>query len=560
MPELNNIDLLSSVSDAIITITNEDIVFFWNRSAQNILGWKENEAIGKKLSALIVPPDKLAEKAKLEEDAKSGNIINGIKTDWLTKDGKPVHVSLTIILARDKDQNIIGISYIIKDNNEVKLAEEEFIESELQLHAVMHSATDAFIIADKDGNIISVSRVAKNIFQYVDEDIKGKPLAIFIPKRYRASHHIGLQRVTSTGKSSIIDKKMELFGIRKNGNEFPIELSLNVWNPGKKIFFSAMIREIEIKKEERSPVSESQKRLATISRNTSILSNLMKTEDKPEKNSLLFPKNTANDSCNDDPEKTAATRISNIIRDTSFINDRRKAEEMQSENTRFALAGKAESEFLATISREFRDPLGSIIGFCELLKHKTHGDLGKKQEQYVDTILNSGKSLITLIDDFELRRVGAEKIQLVIEKIAVIEVLNETYNLLKQKALKNNVEMKRDIDPSLDFMQADKKLLKLTFFNLVGNAIDFSSQGSVTITAKKESDKACFSISGSGWGNIPKKINEDRVVPDENKIPEFVISKKLVQMHGGKIFADDKNGELRITFILPIEVKKEDRK
>lgn len=55
MPGLNNMDMLSLVSDAIISITDEDIIFFWNRSAQNIFGWKENEAIGKKLSSMAVP-------------------------------------------------------------------------------------------------------------------------------------------------------------------------------------------------------------------------------------------------------------------------------------------------------------------------------------------------------------------------------------------------------------------------------------------------------------------------------------------------------------------------
>ena len=228
---------------------------------------------------------------------------------------------------------------------------------------------------------------------------------------------------------------------------------------------------------------------------------------------------------------------------------------MQSENTRFALAGKAESEFLASISREFRDPLGSIIGFCELLKRKTHGELGKKQEQYVDTILNSGKSLITLIDNFELKRTNAEKIQLVIERVAVHEIINETFNLLKEKALKHNVELKKDIDPSLDFMNADKKLLKLILFNLMGNAIISGSNGTVDVSVKKEKDHACFRITGSGRGNIVKKLNENMFDHEEKDISEFMISKKLVKMHRGEISADEED---RITFILPIASRKEE--
>ncbi|MCX9080953.1 MAG: PAS domain-containing sensor histidine kinase [Candidatus Methanoperedens sp.] len=536
MPGLTNMDILSLVSDAIISITDEDIIFFWNRSAQNLFGWKENEVIGKKLSALAVPPERLAEKAKLEDEVKSGKIITGIETAWLTKNGNPANLILSLILARDKDQNIIGSSYIINNNNETKPAGEALIESEMRLHAMMQSSTDAFIIADKDGTIISTTGVAQNILQYTEQDLKGKPLSVIIPKRYKASHEIGVQRMIATGKANIIGKKVGLFGVRKDGSEFPLELSLNVWNSGKKIFFSAMIGEIKI---------------ATIKRNTSFLSNFKKTGEKPRKNSLIF----SEDTYPDEPE-TVASRLSRITMDSSFIKYRRKAEELQSENTRIALAYKAESEFLATISREFRDPLGSIIGFCELLKRKTHGDLEKKQEQYIDTIHKSGKSLITLIDKFELKRTGAEKIHLVMGKIFVIEIINETFNLLKEKALEHNVELTKDIATSFNLINADKKFLNLIFFNLMGNAIDFSSGGSVHITAKEENTMARFSVRGSGWGDIPKKIDDYSVVLDKENIPEFVISKKLVQMHGGKIFSERKDGDLLITFIMPIEVKK----
>ncbi len=551
MPGLNNMDMLSLVSDAIISITDEDIIFFWNRSAQNIFGWKENEAIGKKLSAMVVSSEWLAEKAKLENEAKSGKIIPRIKTAWLTKNGTPVNIIFSLIPARDNDQNIIGRSYII-NTDEAKFTEEALAESELRLHAMMQSATDALIVADMDGNIISVSRIAQNIFQYTDEDIKGKPLTIFIPKRYRASHEIGLKRMTSTGKAKIVGKKVELFGIRKDGSEFPLELFLNVWNSDKKIFYSALIRNIENNKKEISQESDRETHLANIRRNTSFLP---KNEEKI-KNCLISSKNTTKDTCTDEPG-TAVSILSKITRDSSFIKYRKKAEELQSENTRFALAYKAESEFLATISREFRDPLGSIMGFCELLKRKTHGDLGTKQEQYVDTIFNSGKSLITLIDDFELKRRGAEKIHLFIGKIFVIEIINETFNLLKEKALEHNVELKKDIAASFNLIHADKKFLNLIFFNLVGNAIDYSSGGSVHIIAKKENNNASFSIRGSGWGDIPKKIDGASVVPDEKNIPEFVISRKLVEMQGGKIFSEkNKDGDLLITFIMPIEEKR----
>ncbi len=251
--------------------------------------------------------------------------------------------------------------------------------------------------------------------------------------------------------------------------------------------------------------------------------------------------------------------------------ERRQAEEILLQNERLAYASKAKSEFLANMSHELRTPLNSIIGFSELLKQ---GTLGEKQLRYVDNVLTSSKFLLDLINDIlDLSRVEAGKIELVIEKMPVQAVVNETANLIKEKASKHNVLLKKEFDHDLDFIDADQQRFRQVLFNLLSNAIKFSKPdgGTVTITARREEDKARFSVSDTGIGikdgEIEKLFNEFEQL--ESGISRkyggtglgLAISKKLVQLHEGKIWAESRYGEgSTFTFLLPIVAKSGENK
>ncbi|MFQ5875454.1 MAG: PAS domain S-box protein, partial [Dehalococcoidia bacterium] len=134
---------------------------------------------------------------------------------------------------------------------ERKRAEEALRESEEQFRSVAQSAIDAIISADSNGIIISWNNGAQTIFGYTEEteeEVLGKPLAILMPERYRDAHREGLERFLSTGASSVIGKTVELQGLRKDGTEFPLELSLSTWKTGEGTFFSGIVRDITERK------------------------------------------------------------------------------------------------------------------------------------------------------------------------------------------------------------------------------------------------------------------------------------------------------------------------
>lgn len=130
-----------------------------------------------------------------------------------------------------------------------RLAEEALRDSEMKFRSVAHSAVDAIITADSNDTIVFWNQGAQNIFGYSDKEIIGQPITTLIPERYRSAHSAGLERYLETGQPHIIGKTVELQGLRKGGEEFPIELSLSSWKTHDGVFFSGVVRDISNRKE-----------------------------------------------------------------------------------------------------------------------------------------------------------------------------------------------------------------------------------------------------------------------------------------------------------------------
>ncbi|MBA5871965.1 MAG: PAS domain S-box protein, partial [Nitrospira sp. CR2.1] len=123
-------------------------------------------------------------------------------------------------------------------------AEHALHESEARFRSLVEAATDSIVLADEQGRIISWNPAASRLFGYSDDEVRGKSLSLLMPPRYRAAHERGLARVGETGQSRLIGRLVELEGLRKNGTEFPLELSLAMWKTDDAIFYSGIIRDI----------------------------------------------------------------------------------------------------------------------------------------------------------------------------------------------------------------------------------------------------------------------------------------------------------------------------
>ncbi|MFA4957596.1 MAG: HAMP domain-containing sensor histidine kinase [Candidatus Methanoperedens sp.] len=197
------------------------------------------------------------------------------------------------------------------------------------------------------------------------------------------------------------------------------------------------------------------------------------------------------------------------------------------------------------------------------------GELNEKQKKYVDSILTSNQFLLALINDIlDISKIEAGKMELLPGKMFVPSTIKEVLSLLEEQILKHNVLLKTELDPELEFIEADKLRFKQILFNLLDNAIKFTKEkgGTVTITIKKFGDMAKISVSDTGIGikeeNLSKLFNKFEQLVSETTHKYggtglgLAIIKQLVELHGGKIWAESKYGEgTTFTFTLPIEKK-----
>ena len=190
--------------------------------------------------------------------------IDGIKASEKIKAELDIPVIFMTAHGDDKfikrAKKVEPFGYIIKpfQEKELKAAievalyrkdmERKLRESEKRYRAVIDNAIEAIISVDGRGNIVAWNPAAETIFGYSADESLGKPVTFIMPERFRKSHKKGLKQVISTGKLKIIGKTVEIAGLRKDGSEFPFELSLASWKTGEGIFFTAIIRDITERK------------------------------------------------------------------------------------------------------------------------------------------------------------------------------------------------------------------------------------------------------------------------------------------------------------------------
>jgi two-component system CheB/CheR fusion protein len=233
---------------------------------------------------------------------------------------------------------------------------------------------------------------------------------------------------------------------------------------------------------------------------------------------------------------------------------------------------KVKSEFLANMSHELRTPLNSIIGFSEVLFDETFGSLNEKQKKYVNNVLTSGKHLLLLINQIlDMAKVEAGKMNLELSKLSIKNLLNEISRLVEDMVIKKKLVMSLDIAESLPNIYADELKVKEIIYNLLSNAVKFTpAGGNIGMRAKKNDSEINIEVWDSGVGLAPenmKKIFEGffRVDTPYSRVTEgtglgLPLSKKLVELHGGKLSVESKglNKGTSVLFSLPIVSKKEE--
>jgi PAS domain S-box-containing protein len=180
--------------------------------------------------------------------------------ETIPKEDRDTHWLITKFPVIDEEGQIVLVGGIGIDITEQRQAEEALQASELRFRSLAQSASDAIILADRQGHIISWNRAASALFGYEEAEVMGRPLAMLMPERYREAHQRGLERLETMGEPRLIGKTLELHGLRKDGGEFPVELSLAMWMTAEGRFYAGIIRDIT----ERKQAEQARAQLATI--------------------------------------------------------------------------------------------------------------------------------------------------------------------------------------------------------------------------------------------------------------------------------------------------------
>jgi signal transduction histidine kinase len=229
-------------------------------------------------------------------------------------------------------------------------------------------------------------------------------------------------------------------------------------------------------------------------------------------------------------------------------------------------ANRAKSTFLATMSHELRTPLTVVMGYSELLGEGVAGALSDKQKEYCHHIYDSGKHLLSLINDIlDLSKVEAGKMDLELSRFDLKETLGKCFVLLGDSAKKRGIEFSENIDPAVGFVTADERKVRQVLFNLLSNAVKFTpDRGKIELSAKKiDGGMILISVADSGIGIDPKdadKVFEEFKQIDNEYSRKYAgtglgmpLSKKFVELHGGKIWfeSDGKGHGSRFYVTLP---------
>jgi PAS domain S-box-containing protein len=228
--------IVESSHDAIIGKTLDGVITSWNVGAERLYGYRAAEAIGRP-AGMLSPPDRQELEAQLMARISRGERIEQYQVRHRRKDGAMVTVSLTLSPITDPGGPVVGVACISRDIGERQRAEAMF-------RGLLEAAPDAIIGVTADGLIALTNAQAERLFGYPRDELLGQPVELLIPQRARAAHPRHRDGYFAHPHARPMAAGTPLAAVRKDGTEFPAEISLSALETDQGVIVSAAVRDV----------------------------------------------------------------------------------------------------------------------------------------------------------------------------------------------------------------------------------------------------------------------------------------------------------------------------
>lgn len=395
--------------------------------------------------------------------------------------------------------------------------------------------SEAIIVVDENQTIVATNSSALSIFGYTKQELNNEKLNILIPRNYHPKHGAYFKNYYQQSVKRKMGLGKELFGQKKNGDIFPVEVGLNPFEIYGKKYVMALLVDITYRKEAEKEIYELNTQLEDkVKKRTHELDNTISRLKELNNNLEVEIKRRIN----------AENKIKEALKKEKELND-------------------LKTKFLSLVSHEFKTPLSAILTSTVLLGKYTQTEQQEKRDKHVDTIKNKVHYLNNILNDFlSVERLESGKVKYKFSNFNVSKVLNEVIydaNMLLKRGQKINYPANID-EYSIN---QDEKIVELILSNLLRNAIKYSPEESVIdINVALKGDKVIFKITDQGIG-IPEKDQKyifQRYFRAENALLDqgTGIGLNIVQSHldnlNGKVsFSSKENIGTTFTVELPVQ-------
>ena len=257
------------------------------------------------------------------------------------------------------------------------------------------------------------------------------------------------------------------------------------------------------------------------------------------------------------PFSAAQIRLLSTFADQAVIaiENARLFREIEDKSAQLEIANKHKSEFLANMSHELRTPLNAIIGFSEVLSERMFGEVNDKQAEYLKDIHESGRHLLSLINDIlDLSKIEAGRMELELSTFHLPTALSNAMTLIRERAQRHGIQLGLEVDEALGEVNADERKFKQIMLNLLSNAVKFTPDGGkVDVSARRANGALEVAVRDTGIGIAPedqalvfeefRQVGRDGMRKAEGTGLGLALTRRFVELHGGAIRLDSTPGQ-----------------